>query len=478
MPDLGVIGELIVKIKAEDAKETGEQIKSVQKTTKDAGQEAKRQVPTLEKMGRRWAAVLGLVAASGAVVFGAILKSSPSVMGALKGIQLAFESIFGLIGEELSPIFEWLEEILWKVSEAFDNLSPGVKTFIAGLALGVIVLGIIAAAILAVVGVLAILAAAVTVTLLGFSYGIPLVTAALAALGVSLSSIILGVLAVIAVFVLLVAAVALLFTAWKRNWGGIQDKTKAALQFIRNVISRVTDWIKNRWDRFLGILFNKNLTTYGKLKALWGFLKNTIKQITTAISKETAKAWEAIKRKSLEIWGAIKVAIPAILNKLKAIMAAIWADIKASAAELWDDLKQIITGKVQKTYDAVVGKFADMITALKKTIKYFHDNPIIRIIKTIKKTVSSSSSGTTSRQFGGPVSAGAAYTVGEVGEELFVPDVSGTIIPNNELTKRKSAPAAASTRPINIKLDLKLDGRTIWESMRSYSAAEIRRLGG
>ena len=455
MPDLGVIGELIVKIKAEDAKETGEQIKSVQKTTKEAGQEAKRQVPVLENMGRRWGAVLSLVAASGAVAFGMILKSSPSVMGALKGMQLAFESIFGLLGEELAPIFEWLEEILWKISEAFENLSPEIKSFAAGLTLAGIVAGVLAAAILALVVVWPTITAAVAT--------------ATAAIGLSLGWIIVIIGAV-------VLAVALLFTAWKHNWGGIQDKTWAALQFIRNVISRVTSWIKSRWDTFLGILFNKNLTTYGKLKALWGFLKDTIKQITTAIRKETAKAWEAIKRKSLEIWGAIKVAIPAILNKLKAIMAAIWADIKASAAELWDDLKQIITGKVQETYDAVVGKFADMITALKKTIKYFHDNPIIRIIKTIKKTVSSG--GTTSRQFGGPVSAGAAYTVGEVGPELFVPDVSGTIIPNNRLADKKTTPAAAPARPINIKMDLKLDGRTVWESMRSYSAAEIRRLGG
>ncbi len=456
MPNLGVIGELIVKIKAEDAKETGEQIKSVQKTTKEAGQEAKRQVPTLEKMGRRWAAVLGLVAASGAVVFGAILKSSPSVMGALKGMQLAFESIFGLIGEELAPIFEWLEEILWKVSEAFENLSPETQSFIAGLTLAVIVAGVLAAAVL----VLAAAWPAITAA----------VAAVVAAVGVSLGWIIVIIGAV-------VLAVALLFTAWKHNWGGIQDKTKAALQFIKDVIYRVTNWVKSRWDTFLGILFNKNLTTYGKLKALWGFLKDTIKQITTAIRKETANAWEAIKRKSLDIWGAIKIAVPAILNKLKAIMAAIWADIKASAAELWDDLKQIITGKVQETYDAVVGKFADMITALKKTIKYFHDNPIIRIIKTIKKTVSSGIS-TTARQFGGPVSAGAAYTVGEVGPELFVPDVSGTIIPNNKLADKKTTPAVASTRPININLDLKLDGRTVWESMRRYSAAEIRRLGG
>ena len=456
MPDLGVIGELIVKIKAEDAKETGEQIKSVQKTTKDAGQEAKRQVPVLENMGRRWGAVLSLVAASGAVAFGMILKSSPSVMGALKGMQLAFESIFGLIGEELSPIFEWLEEILWKVSEAFENLSPEMKSFAAGLTLAGIVAGVLAAAVL----VLAAAWPAITAA----------VAAVVAAVGVSLGWIIVIIGAV-------VLAVALLFTAWKHNWGGIQDKTKAALQFIKDVINRVTTWIAGRWDKFLGILFNKNLTTYGKLKALWGFLKDTIKQITTAIKKETAKAWEAIKRKSLEIWGAIKIAIPAILNKLKAIMAAIWDDIKASAAELWDDLKQIIIGKVQETYDAVVGKFADMISALKKTIKYFHDNPIIKIIKTIKKTVTRSSGGS-SRQFGGPVSAGAAYTVGEVGPELFVPNVSGTIIPNNKLADKKTTPAAASARPININLDLKLDGRTVWESMRRYSAAEIRRLGG
>ena len=457
MPDLGVIGELIVKIKAEDAKETGEQIKSVQKTTKDAGQEAKRQVPVLENMGRRWGAVLSLVAASGAVAFGMILKSSPSVMGALKGMQLAFENIFGLIGEELSPIFEWLEEILWKISEAFENLSPEMKSFAAGLTLAGIAAGVLAAAVL----VLAAAWPAITTA----------VAAVVAAVGVSLGWLIVIIGAV-------VLAVALLFTAWTHNWGGIQDKTKAALQFIRNVIGRVTSWIKSRWDKFLGIVTDKNLTTYGKLKAIWGWLKETIYQIVDAIKKEAAKAWETIKTKAIEIWDKIKVEIPIILEKLKDKIDDIWADIKASAAELWEDIKKVITDKVQETYDKVVEKFEEMETKLRNTIKYFKDNPIIRIIKTIRKKVSGGGGGAAGRQFGGPVSAGQSYTVGEVGEELFVPNVSGTIIPNNELTERKSTPAAASARPIDIKLDLKLDGRTVWESMRRYSAAEIRRLGG
>ena len=457
MPDLGVIGELIVKIKAEDAKETAKEIKDVQKTTKDAGMESRRQIPVLERMGRRWEMVLGLVATTGAALFGMILKSSPSVLGALKGIQLAFESIFGLIGEELSPIFEWLEEILWKVSEAFENLSPETKTFIAGLTLAGIVAGVLAVAALAV------------------AMAWPAVSAAVATVAAAVGVSIGWILVIIGAVVL---AVALLFTAWKHNWGGIQDKTKAALQFIKDVIGRVTSWIKERWEKFLGIVKDENLTTYGKLKAIWGWLKETIYQIVDAIKKEAAKAWEAIKTKAIEIWEKIKVAIPIILEKLKDKIDDIWEDIKASAAELWEDIKKIITDKIQAAYDFVIEKFEEMKTALSNTIKHFADNPIVKTIKTIIKTVRKTIGGSSSRQFGGPVSAGAAYTVGEVGPELFVPDVSGTIIPNNRIADKKTTPAAASTRPINIKMDLKLDGRTVWESMRRYSAAEIRRLGG
>ena len=37
------------------------------------------------------------------------------------------------------------------------------------------------------------------------------------------------------------------------------------------------------------------------------------------------------------------------------------------------------------------------------------------------------------RQFGGPVHQGQAYIVGEAGPELFVPTISGSIVPNNEM---------------------------------------------
>lgn len=48
------------------------------------------------------------------------------------------------------------------------------------------------------------------------------------------------------------------------------------------------------------------------------------------------------------------------------------------------------------------------------------------------------------RQHGGPVSAGRPYVVGEVGPELFIPDRSGTVVANNQMTSTGSTPIGQS----------------------------------
>jgi hypothetical protein len=48
---------------------------------------------------------------------------------------------------------------------------------------------------------------------------------------------------------------------------------------------------------------------------------------------------------------------------------------------------------------------------------------------------------------GGPVAANAPYIVGEKGPELFVPRISGTIVPNDALA---AMPATAATQPVTI----------------------------
>jgi phage-related minor tail protein len=57
------------------------------------------------------------------------------------------------------------------------------------------------------------------------------------------------------------------------------------------------------------------------------------------------------------------------------------------------------------------------------------------------------------RASGGPVFGGEAYLVGEQGPELFVPQTSGTVVPNSALRGGGG----------NQIIQLQLDGRTIYE---------------
>lgn len=375
--NLGVLGEMIVRVRAEDADATKKQLAGVQKTTRDAGNESKRQVPVLERMGRRWGAVLGIVAASGAVAFGLIAKSSPAVMGSLKGIQLAFEDIFNVIGEELSPVFEYIAEKAFGLANAFNALPAPVKTFIAGLVGAVIVVGALAGAFLAV----------------------QVAGAALAAAGIVITA------GLVATIGLVIVAIAALYVAWTYNVFGIRDKT---LAFI--------SWMKERWSALMSIITDENLTAWQKVKGVMGWL------------------WQNAK----DIFGAIK---------------------------------DVIVGKIIDAKNLVLEAFADMKAALRSTISYFKNNPVVKYIKKISDSISG-------RAAGGPVSAGTPYIVGEVGPELFVPSVSGSIVPNNKLSGSSgSNNASGSNAPINMNLRVDLDGRKIWESVRKYSAAELRRKG-
>jgi hypothetical protein len=56
------------------------------------------------------------------------------------------------------------------------------------------------------------------------------------------------------------------------------------------------------------------------------------------------------------------------------------------------------------------------------------------------------------RRHGGPVQAGKRYVVGEEGQEEFVPDRSGVIVPHSELVRRRAARAAPAAAAIEIHI--------------------------
>ena len=81
------------------------------------------------------------------------------------------------------------------------------------------------------------------------------------------------------------------------------------------------------------------------------------------------------------------------------------------------------------------------------------------------------------RATGGPVQAGHPYMVGEMGRELFVPNVSGTIVPNRQLA------GAGDGRNVHINIHGRFDGLTVphvrrmvrGEAMRTFMLLESGR---
>lgn len=77
------------------------------------------------------------------------------------------------------------------------------------------------------------------------------------------------------------------------------------------------------------------------------------------------------------------------------------------------------------------------------------------------------------RAVGGPVTGGAPYIVGEKGPELFIPDVSGTIVPNNALGSGGST-AGGNTYNVTVQTgvgDPRMIGQQVVEYIKRFEAA-------
>jgi hypothetical protein len=82
------------------------------------------------------------------------------------------------------------------------------------------------------------------------------------------------------------------------------------------------------------------------------------------------------------------------------------------------------------------------------------------------------SMGLPGRAMGGPVSASQAYVVGERGPEVFVPDVAGTIVPNNVVSSPARGGIGGGSINLTVNAGMGTDGaevgRQIVDALRQY----------
>lgn len=129
-------------------------------------------------------------------------------------------------------------------------------------------------------------------------------------------------------------------------------------------------------------------------------------------------------------------------DSISAAFEGSWKWLKETAVNIFTGIKDFFVGIFTKIYDTAVNGVNSILNFFNSIFNFFE-----RVINVIKSAFSwltgwnstpvqsknFTSTITERRAKGGPVSMGDPYLVGERGPELFVPDNSGDVIPNNKL---------------------------------------------
>lgn len=239
------------------------------------------------------------------------------------------------------------------------------------------------------------------------------------------------------------------------NWESIGEGALGVWDVLVESLSPVWDVLKPKLDEGFTML--------------WGWLKPKLKRHASAASLGMMQAMLDVVVKSL---AEIKQRFKTKLDEVKQRINEKFLDpVRQAFNNTWDRIKEIIKTKIDEAHNAVLEKLEAMKAALRSTIAYFSNNPVVRYIRTVVSRVSSAVGGLVGRQAGGAVSAMTPYIVGERGPEVFIPPTGGSITPTHALGR-------GFDRPIEIRNVIELDGRVIAEKVNTIMAQNIRRLGG
>lgn len=200
---------------------------------------------------------------------------------------------------------------------------------------------------------------------------------------------------------LVIGALMLLATAWANNWGGIQEKTQAVIDFVSNLIQGALALINGWWSGHGGAVA-------GTVSALW----NTVKTIFgTALNliKLSIQGWVTLIQNFWQQWGdtitgIAQLAWDTIKTIIKTALDVIGFAIDAAAALMrgdWSALGDALQGIWRAAWDGIqtalsnakeglilaIGQLKDDIMAIWSGIKDLFEEVGSNIVAGIKKGI-------------------------------------------------------------------------------------------
>ncbi len=263
----------------------------------------------------------------------------------------------------------------------------------------------------------------------------PEIKAALIAIGVALGaaaivSTVMGIAAAIGSLLnpvgAVIAVVALLAAAWAGNWGGIQEKTFAAIEWLKTAIAGGMQFIRDFVNGDLGLLSQIFSTAWQNIQLIFQAFQAAFHGDWYRFGELLRQVWD----NSWQLMGTI--------------LTTAWDNIKTGVKNGIQSVKDFFT---QTNWSQVGTNILDGIGKGISSGASILGNALLNAAKAALQAVlgffgggGSSSTATTPpattvkhRAGGGSVQAGMPYIINEMGPELFVPNQSGSIIPNAAL---------------------------------------------
>jgi len=194
----------------------------------------------------------------------------------------------------------------------------------------------------------------------------------------------------------------------------------------------------------------------------WGGIRTTIEEVWAFINTEIAPTalaffeiikegvalfrifwdpfWDVFKTKFMLVWEYIKMVTRIAWEVISGIIKAGAALLQGDWAGAWDAIQGIFTGAwdamsnfAHDIIDTIVGAVKGMIEIIELAIIGFKN--LIGLQGSVKTGTSAGSSRApvSRKATGGMVTANTPYLVGENEPELFVPNMSGSIIPRSKM---------------------------------------------
>jgi phage-related protein len=265
---------------------------------------------------------------------GKAISSIQDFMGALKGyigqiFEPALQELAVMARNKIKDLTVWFKENQDKVAEWAESAKEATKKFVAGF---MTVVKFLIEHKEIIVGFFAVVALSIGAFVVAF-----LVAHATAI------AIIAGLTALIAVF----------YKAWTENWGGIQEKTRAVVDFLKRMFDAFKQW----WDRY-----GDDITkiTKGAWQAIWNIIKyfvdsiiSTIKFLWQIVTGDWKGAWETMKRLSERGKGYIGNIFKGLKDVVVGAISGIATYFTEKFEEMWNKAKDI----AKKIREAIASAF-------------------------------------------------------------------------------------------------------------------------